>query len=132
MLATIWGLFSFFSWIATMSPVVLMNFAYGLIGITIYIVFAFVWEIIWRFFHKVSSQFDSYADDLGFKYLGLTIILILGVIWTLFSFFTWIPGIAPTALVTFAYGFIGLTILLFFIFIWYLLWAFFHKTSEKL
>jgi len=132
-LGAIWALFSFFGWIMGITPVTLQSFAFGIVGITIYLIFAFIWQLLWKFFHKVSGVLmPEGTEHLGFKYIHLLISLILGVIWTLFSFFNWIVLINTPALLTYAYGILGITIYLVFAFIWHALWAFFHKVSEAL
>jgi len=55
-LGVIWALLCFFQWIVAIDPDVLINFAYGLVGITIYVLFAFIWQIMWRYFHKLSEK----------------------------------------------------------------------------
>jgi hypothetical protein len=133
-LGAIWTLFSFFGWITGIAPQDLTSYAYGIIGVTVYLMFAFIWQILWKFFGKVSWKLTPNLDDpdLGFKYLHLVLSLILGVIWAVFNFFSWLPGVTPVLLITFAYGLVGLTIYLLFAFIWHILWAFFHTTSEKM
>lgn len=133
-LGAIWTLFSFFSWILDITPTTLTSYAYGIIGVTIYLLFAFIWQILWKFFGKVSLKLTPNLPDpdLGFKYLHLVLSLVLGVIWALFNFFSWLPGVTPALLIAFSYGLIGLTIYLMFAFIWHILWAFFHTASEKL
>jgi len=129
-LGTFWGLLNFFGWLAGMEAATLTTFAYGMVGVTMYLLFAFIWQILWTYFTKASKLIAGVETDLNFKYVFLMLTLILGFAWTLFSFFGWITIIDVPALVTYAYGIVGVTLFLLFAFIWEVLWSFFHKVSE--
>ena len=130
-LAAIWSLFNFFGWLTALVPATLVSFSYGLVGLTIYLFFAFIWSVLHNFFKSVSAKIAGLPDDWHFKYLFLTIMMILGALWTLFSFFSWLTLIDASVLMTYGLGLVGLTIVLFFVFIWEVAWSFFHKVSEK-
>ena len=131
-LGTFWGLLNFFGWLT--GVVTLTTFAYGMVGVTLYLLFAFIWQILWTYFTKASKLISGVETDLNFKYVFLMLTLILGFAWTLFSFFGWVAAMPAidfvAALTTYAYGIVGVTLFLLFAFIWEVLWSFFHKASE--
>ena len=129
-LGTFWGLLNVFGWLTGVVPATLTTFAYGMVGITLYLLFAFIWQILWTYFTKASKLISGVETDLNFKYVFLMLTLILGFAWTLFNFFSWIPIVNVPKLLMYSYGIVGVTLFLLFAFIWEVLWSFFHKASE--
>lgn len=131
-LAFIWTLFSFFGWLTALDAATLVSFAFGLVGILVYLVFAFIWSILKHYFEKAFNVIkpQNYTD-LGFKQLLMTISLILGVIWAFFNFFTWVgTGVTPATLYTFSLGLVGITMVFVIVLVFEILWVFFHKVSD--
>ena len=127
-----WTLFSFFTWLTGIEPVALMNFALGFVGLFMYLLFTFFWQILKHYMDKVFKKFVPEGwTDLGFKDLILVITLILGVMWALFNFFSWLPtGVTATSLYTFGLGLTAITLVVLFGFLVEIVWAFFHKVSD--
>ena len=81
--------YKFSAWLV--GPVDFTSLGFIILGLLGFELMVFLMQLTWRFFEKLMTYVIKDYKPLGLKTIILYGIIMLGLIWTVFTYFTWLP-----------------------------------------